>query len=627
MEDYDIRLLHSLNLLQDIDLHFAGLMMTLAGAAACPELALAAGLVSNTTAGKKHICLDLEASASRPLTAIFGEVPENTVALFEGIQTPAARTWSAKLSACPVVGAPGEYRPLVLDEQNRLYLYRYWAYEQQLAAEIKTRIRADRRRVDPDTLQAGLARYFPPSRVHPDWQKIAAFAAVTGHLAIISGGPGTGKTHTVTNILALLLELHADLRATVCAPTGKAAARIQESIKKTKQTLDCPPQLRSKIPDEATTIHRLLGVRRNSPNFYHDQHNPLPIDVLIVDEASMVSLALMTKLLRATAAECRVILLGDRNQLASVEAGAVLGDLCTAADPDSYSEAFCELYDRVGAENLVSGCAADQAALSDCAVELKYSYRFEASSAIGAVSRAVNSGDAKAALAVTDQDTSGTISREALPDPGELEDRLAALVETGHAGPSTAEDLQGAFRVLDTFRILCSHRRGPYGVAGINRLMESVLQKKGLIDASGPYYRGRPIMLQRNDYTLGLYNGDVGVIWPDATGENRAWFPDRTGGFRALSTTRLPAHETVYAMTIHKSQGSEFDRILMILPNVASPIFTRELVYTGLTRARQSVAIWAEAATFETAVQARVERRSGLRDALRRPWRRARTKG
>ena len=616
MEDNDIRHLHSLNLLQDIDLYFADLMITLAGEAACPELALAAGLVSNTTAGKKHICLDLEASGSQPLTRLFDEVPDNAITRLEGKKTPAAHTWAARLKASPVVGAPGEYRPMVLDGQNRLYLYRYWAYEQQLAADIKSRITTDRHGVDPDTLQAGLARYFPPSQVQPDWQKIAAFAAATGHITIISGGPGTGKTHTVTNILALLLELDADLQVAVCAPTGKAAARIQESIKKAKQTLDCPPQLLPKIPEEATTIHRLLGVRRDSASFYHDQLNQLPIDVLIVDEASMVSLALMTKLLQATAAECRVILLGDRNQLASVEAGAVLGDLCAAADPDSYSKAFCDHLALAGHDYLVPGCKADQAALSDCAVELKYSYRFAASSALGAVSRAVNSGDAGAALALIDQDTGGTISREALPAPEELEDRLGDLVDNGNAGPSSAENLQDAFRVLDTFRILCSHRRGPYGVAGINRRMENVLQKKGLIDASGPYYRGRPIMLQRNDYTLGLYNGDVGVIWPDAIGENRAWFPDRTGGMRALPTTRLPAHETVYAMTIHKSQGSEFDQILMILPNVASPIFTRELVYTGLTRARQAIGIWAPADIFESAVRARIDRRSGLRDAL-----------
>jgi len=616
MEDYPIRHLHTLNLLQDIDLHFADLMMALAGGAACPELALAASLVSNTTAGEKHICLGLEAGASRPLATLFGELPENAASLLQGFRTPTAGTWSAKLKACPVVGAPGEYRPLVLDGQNRLYLYRYWAYEQQLATEIKSRIRADRPPVDTGILRAGLARYFPPSREHPDWQKIAAFAAVTGHLTVISGGPGTGKTHTVTNILALLLDLDADLQVAVCAPTGKAAARIQESIKKAKRALDCSSQLLLKIPEEATTIHRLLGVRRDSPYFYHDRHNQLPIDVLIVDEASMVSLALMTKLLQATAAECRVILLGDRNQLASVEAGAVLGDLCDAAATECFSEVFGQQYAAVAVDDLIPGCTAGQAGLSDCAVELNFSYRFDASSAIGAVSRAVNHGDAGNALTIIDRDTSGTLSRRSLPEPGELEDCLATLVDTGYSGPSAAPDLQTAFRVLDTFRILCSHRRGPYGVAGINRLVEGVLHKKGLIDPSGPYYRGRPIMVQRNDYILGLYNGDVGVVWPDANGENRVWFPDRTGGLRALSTNRLPPHETVYAMTIHKSQGSEFDRILMILPDVASPIFTRELVYTGLTRARQSIDIWAAAGIFESAVQARVERRSGLRDAL-----------
>ncbi|MCP3953981.1 MAG: exodeoxyribonuclease V subunit alpha [Desulfobacterales bacterium] len=611
-----IRHLHAGNLLQDIDLKFAGLMMALSGSDASEELALAAALVSNTTAGEKHICFDLEAGADRPLADLFSEVPEKMVARLQRARTPDTDAWTAKLKASQVVGAPGKYRPLVLDEKNRLYLYRYWDYEHTLAQAIQDRTGALRLPVDADTLRSGLKRYFPSREQTPNWQKVAAYAAVTGKLCIISGGPGTGKTHTVTHILALLLEQDENLRIAVCAPTGKAAARVQESIKKATQALDCPSVVRHKIPEEATTIHRLMGVKRNSPHFYHDHRNRLPVDVLIVDEASMVSLALMTKLLRATSPKCRIILLGDRNQLASVEAGAVLGDICNAADTRRFSKSFCEQYADIGLEELPTDCAVSNAALADCTVELKFSYRFDETSAIAAVSRAVNNGDAAASVEIMDAETTGTIAKRPLPDPGELETYLPALIEAGYAGIYEAQDVSEAFAALETFRILCTHRRGPYGIDGINRLIETILQKKGLVDTTGAYYPGRPIMINRNDYNLRLYNGDVGIIWPDDTGRPRAWFPDQMGGFLNLAPARLPAHETVYAMTIHKSQGSEFDRIVMILSATASPIFTRELVYTGITRARRQVEIWAADDIFKAAVKARVERRSGLQDGL-----------
>jgi exodeoxyribonuclease V alpha subunit len=616
-DTYNIRYLHANSLLQDIDTKFSNLMTALSGDAASEELALAAALVSNTTAGEKHICFDLEAGADQPLAALFSEVPEKMVPRLQRTRTPDTRAWIAKLKASPVVGAPGEYRPLVLDARNRLYLYRYWDYERKLARAIQDRAGLRRSPVDRDILRTGLDRYFPPREQTPDWQKVAAYAAVTGNLCIISGGPGTGKTHTVTNILALLLEQDEALRMAVCAPTGKAAARIQETIRKAKQVLACPPELLPKIPEAATTIHRLMGVKRGSPHFYHDRHHQLPVDVLIVDEASMVSMALMTKLLLATSAACRVILLGDRNQLASVEAGAVLGDICAAADTGSFSKAFCEQYAIDSGDDIIPSCAAGNAVLSDCAVELKFSYRFDEKSAIGAVSRTVNSGDAAAAMEIMATDTTGTIAKKPLPDPGELEDQLAALLDTGYAGLFRAPGVAQAFTALETFRILCSHRRGPYGIEGINRLMETILQKKGLIDTREQYYPGRPIMINRNDYNLGLYNGDVGIIWPDETAAPRAWFPDQTGGFQALAPARLPAHETVYAMTIHKSQGSEFDRVVMILPATTAPIFTRELIYTGITRARRAVEIWTNDDIFKAAVRARVERRSGLKDGLR----------
>ena len=612
----NIRHLYANNLLQDIDIQFADLLSTLAGKTASQELALAAVLVSNTTSSEKHICLDLRSAADRPLAALFAEIPDKALGQLTRTRTPALDIWTAALKASPVVGPPGAYRPLVLDGENRLYLYRYWAYEHSLAGILLDRADADRPPVDAALLAAGLKRYFPESGQTPDWQRVAAYTAVTGRLAIISGGPGTGKTHTVTNILALLLEQEESLRIAVCAPTGKAAARVQESIKKSKQGLPCPPQLLTRIPETATTIHRLLGVKQDSNQFYHDHRNRLPVDVLIVDEASMVSLALMTKLLQATPEPCRVILLGDRNQLASVEAGAVLGDICAAADTGNFSKTFCERYAAMGADGIRPECSARNAALSDCAVELFYSYRFDASSTIGTVSQAVNAGESDAAMESMAQDATGAITRRRLPAPGDLVARLNALFDSGYAGLFSAPGVAEAYAALENFRILCSHRRGPYGIDGINRRMEAILHARGLVDPAQPDYRGRPIMINRNDYNLQLYNGDIGIVWPDAEGTARVWFPDRAGGFRALSPARLPAHETVYAMTIHKSQGSEFDRVVVILPDVASPVFTRELIYTGITRARRQVTVGANDDTFAAAVRARVARRSGLRDNL-----------
>lgn len=618
MDKYKIRTLYENNLLQDIDIKFSDLMADLSGDTASDELCLASVLVSSTTADEKHICFDLEAGAEKPLMDLLPEIPENIHNRLKNIRTPDPGTWANKLRASPVVGRPGEYRPLVLDAKNRLYLYRYWDYERKLADSIKDRIGRDTGFVDLKVLQEGLDRYFTHTKPGIDWQKVAAYAAITGNFCIISGGPGTGKTYTVTNIMALLLEQDEELQISVCAPTGKAAARLQESIRKTKAEIKCPRHLLEKIPEEATTIHRLLGVKRGSPYFYHDRRNPLSTDVLIVDEASMVSLALMSKLVLAAADRTRIILLGDKNQLASVEAGAVLGDICSAADTGSFSGKFCDQCASICGEEILEICDSENTTLSDCAVELQYSYRFDKGSAIGEVSRAVNNGDVERAVDLIEKDTSGTIKKRSLPDQDELEKYLMVLLENVYDNLFKVESIKEAFSVFETFRILCSHRQGACGVESINCLMETLLQKKGLIDTNRRYYPGRPIMISRNDYGLKLYNGDVGIIWEDENGKTRACFPDREGDFRSFAPVRLPEHETVYAMTIHKSQGSEFDRVLMILPAIESPIFTRELIYTGITRARKAVEIWADDNIFKAAVRTRVERRSGLKDALLR---------
>jgi exodeoxyribonuclease V alpha subunit len=371
-----------------------------------------------------------------------------------------------------------------------------------------------------------------------------------------------------------------------------------------------------RFPETVYTIHRLLGASDTGFGFHYHENRHLPADVIIIDEASMVSLSLMAGLFAATDQRTRLVLLGDKNQLASVEAGAVLGDICGAAAMDRFSEPFRGECRAVCGEQLPETGAGANGRLTDCIVELKRNFRFPEGSALAAVGSAVNRGDPDETIRIIDNDTSGMVVKEPLPEKATLEQRLLQVTLSHFQKIGRAETVDAALEALEMFRIVCAHRQGVYGVETVNRLVEKILAARGVIDLSEPFYRGRPVMIIRNDYAQRLYNGDVGLIWADADGNRQACFPDPLRRFRMFSPLRLPPHETVYAMTIHKSQGSEFDSLLMILPEKTSPVLTRELIYTGLTRARKKVTIWAGDDILKAAVAARVSRRSGLRDAL-----------
>ncbi len=527
----------------------------------------------------------------------------------------------AGLKKSEVVGAPGEYRPLVLDRNDRLYLYRYWKYEQELARIIQEKSAPPPERIDEALLGAGVRRLFPaPAGAAPDWQKIAALGALRKRFFVISGGPGTGKTSTVVKILTLLVEQAGEepLRIALAAPTGKAAARLAESIRLMKQGLACDQRVKERIPEEVGTIHRLLGVRSGSTRFRHGTDNPLPHQVVIVDEASMVALPLMAKLALALEPHARLILLGDKDQLASVEAGAALGDICGGGHQELFSPAFQAFVARVGSGPLTATAPDGQGFPRDSLTVLKENYRFAADSGIGGLARAVNAGDAETALGLFKDDTRQDIRRRDLPTPERLAMDLAERVIDGYAACLATGNAEEALRLFDGFRVLTPLRRGPYGVEELNRLIEEILVKQGLIRGRGRWYAGRPVMITVNDYNLRLFNGDIGIVRPDpdAGGGPAVFFPSPEGGLRRVSPLRLPDHETVFAMTIHKSQGSEFNRILMLLPDQDRELMTRELIYTGLTRARSTAEVWGNEAPFRSAVARRILRGSGLRELL-----------
>ncbi|WP_373500862.1 exodeoxyribonuclease V subunit alpha [Desulfococcus sp.] len=597
-----------------LDIHFAAFISRIAWGAP-PEVSVAAALVSrNRRMG--HLCLDLVSAA--------GEIPSQEFAA-AGISLPPARAWADTLTASSVVGRPGEVAPLVLDDGLRLYLHRYWEYQTSIVEEIRKRSETALDDIDTDRLAEGMARLFPgppagesAAADDTDWQKVAAFAAVSRRFSVISGGPGTGKTATVAKILALLLEQAggAPLRIALAAPTGKAAARLREAIVRGRSHLDSP--LRELIPDEVTTLHRLLGSLPDSPFFRHTAEHPLPVDLVVVDEASMVDVALMAKLIQAVPPKARLILLGDRDQLASVEAGAVLGDICDTGTVHQFSGAFCRALGDITGEALACpGTENSAPGLSDSIVLLRKSYRFGENSGIARASREINAGNGKSTLAVLESDACPDVRWRALPRSEGMARAIRDAVIGGY-GPYLAcrDDPPAAFQAFDRFRILAALRQGPFGVARLNEIAEDVLRGEGLIQPKGTWYPGRPVMVTRNDYPLRLFNGDVGITLQDPRGKLRVCFPDAREGVRSFSPLRLPEHETVYAMTVHKSQGSEFGHVALILPDQESPVMTRELLYTGITRAVRSVEVWGVASLLVKAAGRPIERRSGLRDAL-----------
>jgi exodeoxyribonuclease V alpha subunit len=593
----------------DLDVHFARFLDRLSGLDS-PELSLIYALAS-WARGQGHICLDLEF----PDGKLFQQ------SLPEGKGFFQAEKWIALLQRTPVVGRPGDYCPLILSGR-RLYLYRYWKYEQDLIAFIRTRDSGAVDPFDPAGLKEMLKRLFPPfPEVGPDWQKTAALIGALKPFCVISGGPGTGKTTTVAKILALLLELNRDvpLQISLAAPTGKAAARLQEALDRAKKDLPIAEAVKGRFPAEAHTLHRLLGLRPGGGGFRSQADNSLTTDVVIIDEASMVDLALLARLTAVLPERSRLILLGDQDQLASVEAGAVLGDICDTGRPHGFSPALIRIFQEVLEEK--AAWPKEEApirGLQDGIVSLRRNYRFGADSGIGAVSRLINEGEADLALArIRGRETEDIGWRE-LPPAERLARVLRESVREGFRSYLEQKDPEAVFERLNAFRILCALREGPFGVQGLNYLVEQQLQREGRIRLEGRWYRGRPILITQNDYTLRLFNGDVGVILPDpeADQELRAWFPGEKGQWRKFPPRRLPAHETVYALTVHKSQGSEFDRVLLLLPDRDAPVLTRELLYTGITRARKRVEIWGREGVFRQAVARRIRRSSGLREAL-----------
>lgn len=623
---------------------------------------LGAALASHQL-GRGHICLDMDSALADPDSTLSlppeGDTGEDMPARPSQILCDLTKeVWVDDFSKSALVGKDSENTPLVL-QQGRLYLRRYWQYTRQVAREILDRagltlpVPGDlEHRLDK--LFAGLKSPEEKEKQTIHWQSVAAAVAAASRFSVISGGPGTGKTTTVVQVLGLLqgiaMEQGRVLRIRLAAPTGKAAARLTESISRAMDFL--PGQLQAHMPTEAATLHRLLGTRHDTRQFVHNRNNRLHLDLLVVDEASMIDLEMMDALLGALPAHAQLILLGDKDQLASVEAGSVLGDICTNASTPRYRPETVEFIKKATGYAL-SAFSGPGTGMDQQIVVLRKSHRFHENSGIGDLARAVNQGDGKQVSTVWEKGYAD-ISRLVIHSCEDARFRSLVLDGNPKSFSPGAENLAGYRKYLDImvrgsgvwpsedhwfravlesfnrFRLLSPLRKGDWGVEGLNRITARILYHAGLIRATQGWYPGRPVMVTRNDYGLGLMNGDIGIVLEvgnsgqkENGGKNlpekelRVVFPMSDGALKQVLPSRLEAVETVYAMTVHKSQGSEFEHTTLVMPDTMSPVLTRELVYTGITRARSFFTLAGTSPDFlAAAVKQRTHRASGLGDLL-----------
>ena len=593
--------------------------------------------------GEQHSCIDLE-KLGQPFLGVYRFPELNTMLSY--IQN--AGTF-VRLSTTGVNLDEPTAKPIILQD-GKLYLQRYWQYESQLAAIIREKAT---KVLDLDITAAKvlLSDLFDEEHNHAeqgqtlDWQKIAVCIAASQTLSFITGGPGTGKTTTVTKLLALLQGLASKknkiLNIQLVAPTGKAAARLTESISAAKIKLSTA--LQANLPEQCQTIHRLLGAKPRSPYFRANASHPLHLDVLVLDEASMVDLPLMAKLFAALPKHAQIILLGDQDQLASVETGSVLSDICAASqlqsdNPDNALMAYSNTMQQhlnklISVPNLevLASQIPIQSVIRDNVVRLVKSHRFNENSGIGQLAKYVKAGQFVQSLSLLNSDQFTDISwhQPSQTSPQTVANEILKTLITQllpiyqlYTQAIQQGDLRQAFKYLQQQQVLCAQKSGYWGVTQLNALIETELHKQGMIDNSKDFYIGRPVMLSKNDHQLKLFNGDIGIVMSDPNNSTltKVWFVTPEGELRGLLPSRLPTLETLYAMTIHKSQGSEFESVYLCLPPITPTNqgrgLNRELIYTGLTRAKKYFMLFAQPKALSLSLGQQCLRGSGLAGRL-----------
>jgi exodeoxyribonuclease V alpha subunit len=546
-------------------------------------VALTAGLLTEAVS-QGHVCLNLSLNPSQ-MNGLLHSVRQ--------LLPSDISEWQRRLKQSNAVGTGDDYRPLIMADNGLVYLYRYWHDEQNVASAIK-RLSADIAVINQAELKQILTAW-PTTIDGIDWQKVAVLMALTRQFSVISGGPGTGKTTIVLRLLQCLYQQRSDYRIALAAPTGKAAARLQHVISDKKNEAI-----------QAKTLHRLLGISPNNEQGRYNADRSLPFDVIIVDEASMIDISLMAKLLQALSPTAQLVLLGDSQQLASVESGAVLANLCQKAV--SFNANFVDTVADLAEINLSDYVNKSETAEMNSVVKLQHSYRFDEASLIGRLAYAIQAGNAERVVSELKAVGQQTWLQE------EDNAHLIAGYQPYFKAIMQAESPLDCIQSFDVYRVLCAIKQGPQSVASVNAVIERHIAKLGW-RSQHDFYHGRPIMITQNDYRQQLFNGDTGLILKDETGQLRACFLI-DNELRWVDLIRLPAHETAFAMTVHKSQGSEFDHVCVVLPHEDTAILNRELLYTAITRAKKQLSLFCNETILRKTVMTQHERESGLAGLL-----------
>ena len=614
-----INTLKKTNLFSSIDLHFAEFI----GRHSKDQTTILAGALLSRSVQQGHICFSIAEMGMERITLQKGQIEIPTLEKWvRTLETETDAVSSAEEART------GKIRPIVLDGDS-LFLHRYFSYEESMIQNIQKftaplSLSSDEQAIVQKQLQD--PRIFEDEPGAVNWQKVAAFNAVKNRFSVISGGPGTGKTTTLAKILCILYEVNPSLNIALAAPTGKAAARMGEAVKNIKKELiDEIPEMAetiNRIPeDSGSTLHRLLGTQWHSEQFKFNRENRLPHDLIIVDECSMISVPLMSKLLEALKDSARLILLGDKDQLASVEAGRCFGDICESSAVNAFPKDFIADFRQLSGEELPHHEGGRSI------VQLMKSYRFPDDSMVGRISVLINKGDAHSAdkalelakhgVPIIDSEKEIPVTWHESRNRKAMQTGLAPIMAAHFRKVSDAVSPLEALNALEGIRVLACIKESDFGVVKLNAEIERILDHENLINMDGIFYENRPVMILKNDYSLKLFNGDIGIVRNDDEGNRRVYFPAADQGeVRSFPPSLLPVHETVYAMTIHKSQGSEFHTVVIVLPSKDTPVLTRELLYTGITRAKGQVEIFGTDDIFTGAVIRKVTRTSGWRKKL-----------
>ncbi len=539
-----------------------------------PFVFVAAALASRETRDG-HICVRLDKYAGKRL---------------DDYTCPDIEKWLEILEQTYCIGSPEDFKPLIL-KKGKLYLHRFWQYQENIVKYIKNQEALISKKPDMESAKNALTKLFDIKDRSEGSQIIAAVSAISNNFTVITGGPGTGKTTTAAKILAAVIDIekNKNIKIALAAPTGKAAIRLKQAMLHVKSELDFDSETLKKIPENSYTIHRLLGRRSNLSGCYHNKEKPLYFDIILIDEASMIDIALMSSLIEALLPDTKLILLGDKDQLSSVAPGSVLADICSIGK----KRAFC-----------------------DNIIELETSFRFDEKSGIKKLSTLVNNKKAEDALAYLKEKKGKNIGFFSIYDKADLYSELKNICTSAYKDYIRADDPAESLFLFNRSKILCAVRKGYYGVSALNGYIEEILEQEGLISTEKRWYHKKPVLITKNDYDTNLFNGDTGVVFNNEVLSSYAVFPDDNDAVQRISCKRLTFYDTAYAMTVHKSQGSEFEDIFLILPDRDYPVLTKELIYTAITRAKEKVFILGSEEVFITAVKRSTERTSGFEDVL-----------